>query len=64
MLGEAELASAEKGERAYAEAVKQLCRFVEYFHKRPKDQRSRHQRHAPQHADALGTAVDLVDSRR
>ena len=47
VLGEAELATAEKGERAYNEAVKQLGRFVEYFHKRPKDQRRRHQRHAP-----------------
>jgi creatinine amidohydrolase len=47
VLGEAELATAEKGERAYTEAVKQLCRFVEYFHPRPKDQRSPRQRKAP-----------------
>src|SRR5262249_41245930 len=39
VLGEAELATAEKGQRAYDEAVKQLTRFVQYFHPRPKDQR-------------------------
>jgi creatinine amidohydrolase len=39
VLGAAELASKEKGERAYNEAVKQLCRFVNYFHPRPKDVR-------------------------
>ncbi|WP_339907146.1 creatininase family protein [Symmachiella dynata] len=47
VLGEAELATAEKGERVYREAVKQLCAFVNYFGPRPKDQRGRHQRHAP-----------------
>src|SRR4029077_14401116 len=31
VLGEAELASADKGRRAYEEAVKQLARFVTYF---------------------------------
>lgn len=39
VLGEAELATAEKGRRAYEEAVKQLARFVTWFHGRPKDQR-------------------------
>jgi creatinine amidohydrolase len=39
VLGEAELATKEKGERAYNEAVKQLCAFVNYFHPRPKDVR-------------------------
>jgi creatinine amidohydrolase len=39
VLGEAELASREKGERVYDEAVRQLCRFVNYFHPRPKDVR-------------------------
>ena len=39
VLGEAELATKEKGERAYLEAVKQLCSFVNYFHPRPKDVR-------------------------
>jgi creatinine amidohydrolase len=37
VLGEAELATKEKGERVYSEAVKQLCSFVSYFHPRPKD---------------------------
>lgn len=45
VLGEAELASAEKGERAYIEAVKQLARFVSWFKDRPKDRRvDRHRR--------------------
>jgi creatinine amidohydrolase len=39
VLGEAELATAEKGKQAYDEAVKQLSRFVEYFRTRPKDPR-------------------------
>ncbi|MGV3722838.1 MAG: creatininase family protein [Actinomycetota bacterium] len=43
VIGEAELASAEKGQQAYEEAVKQLVRFVEWFQARPVDQRgSRH----------------------
>jgi creatinine amidohydrolase len=44
VLGEAELATAEKGKQAYDEAVKQLVRFVTYFKDRPKDQRK--DRHA------------------
>lgn len=45
VLGEAELATAEKGRQVYEEAVKQLVRFVHYFHPRPKDQRvDRHRR--------------------
>ena len=39
VLGEAELATAEKGKQAYDEAVKQLVRFITYFKDRPKDQR-------------------------
>jgi len=39
VLGEAELATAEKGRRAYEEAVKQLVRFITWFKDRPKDQR-------------------------
>jgi creatinine amidohydrolase len=39
VLGEPELATKEKGERAYNEAVKQLCRFVDYFRDRPIDRR-------------------------
>ena len=39
VLGEAELATAEKGKQAYEEAVKQLVRFITYFKDRPKDQR-------------------------
>ena len=39
VLGEAELATAEKGRRVYEEAVKQLVRLVTWFKDRPKDQR-------------------------
>jgi creatinine amidohydrolase len=39
VLGEPELATAEKGREAYEEAVKQLARFVTWFKDRPKDHR-------------------------
>ncbi len=39
VLGDAEKASVEKGKRAYDEAVAQLCRFVLWFQKRPRDVR-------------------------
>jgi len=46
VLGEPELATPEKGRRAYEEAVKQLVRFVAYFKDRPLDpRRDRHRRH-------------------
>jgi creatinine amidohydrolase len=45
VLGDAEKASAEKGRRAYEEAVRQLVRFVRWFQARPKDRRrDRHRR--------------------
>src|SRR5207253_9829630 len=45
VLGEAELASAEKGRQAYEEAVRQLVRFVTWFKDRPRDvRRDRHRR--------------------
>jgi creatinine amidohydrolase len=47
VLGEAELATAEKGKRAYEEAVKQLCGYVQYFHPRPKDVRKDRHRTPP-----------------
>jgi creatinine amidohydrolase len=47
VLGEAELATKEKGERVYREAVKQLCHFVNYFHPRPKDVRKELHRRPP-----------------
>lgn len=47
VLGEAELASAEKGKTAYEEAVKQLARFVAWFHDRPLDPRRDRHRHPP-----------------
>ena len=39
VLGDAELATAEKGRQAYEESVKQLARFVAWFKDRPKDRR-------------------------
>ncbi len=43
VLGSAELASAEKGREAYAEAVKQMVRFLSWFQLRPRDvRRDRH----------------------
>jgi creatinine amidohydrolase len=39
VLGDAELATAEKGRQVYEEAVKQLVRFVTWFKDRPKDKR-------------------------
>jgi creatinine amidohydrolase len=39
VLGEAELATAEKGRQVYEEAVKQLVRFVTWWKDRPKDER-------------------------
>lgn len=47
VLGDAEKATKEKGERAYREAVEQLCRFVDYFQTRPPDKRHREQRQKP-----------------
>ena len=47
VLGEAELATAEKGKAAYEEAVKQLVRFVTWWKDRPKDQRRDRHRHRP-----------------
>jgi creatinine amidohydrolase len=45
VIGDAELATAEKGKEAYDEAVKQLVRFVTWFKDRPKDaRRDRHRR--------------------
>jgi creatinine amidohydrolase len=39
VLGDAELATAEKGRVAYEESVKQLARFITWFKDRPKDAR-------------------------
>lgn len=47
VLGEAELATAEKGRIACEEAVKQLVTFVRYFKDRPKDRREDHHRTPP-----------------
>ena len=47
VLGDAELATAEKGREACEEAVKQLIRFVTYFKDRPKDQRRDLHRRSP-----------------
>jgi len=47
VLGDAELASAEKGEAAYNEAVKQLAAFISWFKDRPRDKRRDRHRHTP-----------------
>lgn len=47
VLGEPELATVEKGQAAYEEAVKQLVELVNYFHPRPKDVRKDRHRNPP-----------------
>ena len=47
VLGEAELATAEKGKQAFEEAVKQLTKYVTWFKERPKDSRADHHRIPP-----------------
>ena len=47
VLGDAELATAEKGRVAYEEAVKQLVRFITWFKDRPQDNRRDRHRTAP-----------------
>jgi creatinine amidohydrolase len=47
VLGEAKLATAEKGRQVYEEAVKQLCRLVTWFKDRPKDERKDRHRKKP-----------------
>jgi creatinine amidohydrolase len=47
VLGDAELATPEKGREAYEEAVKQLVRFVSWWKERPKDERKDHHRRPP-----------------
>ena len=47
VLGEAELATPEKGQRALAEAAKQFARLVEEFARRPKPPRGDHHATAP-----------------
>jgi creatinine amidohydrolase len=47
VLGEAELATAEKGRQAYEEAVKQLVRFVSWWKDRPRDERRDRHRQPP-----------------
>jgi creatinine amidohydrolase len=47
VLGEAELATEEKGRQAYEEAVRQLARYVSWFKDRPKDQRRDRHRTPP-----------------
>jgi creatinine amidohydrolase len=47
VLGDAELASAEKGRQAYEEAVRQLVRFISWFKERRRDVRRDHHRIPP-----------------
>ena len=47
VLGEAELATAEKGKEVFDEAVKQLVRFVTWWKDRPRERRKDRHRRAP-----------------
>jgi creatinine amidohydrolase len=47
VIGDAELATADKGREAYEEAVRQLVRFVEWFQERPVDPRGDRHRRPP-----------------
>jgi creatinine amidohydrolase len=47
VIGQPSLASKEKGERVFHEAVRQLSALVDYFQKRPPDQRRQHHAHPP-----------------
>src|SRR5436190_12149782 len=47
VLGDVEVATAEKGKQAYDEAVKQLARFINWFKDRPKDRRRQRHRQKP-----------------
>jgi creatinine amidohydrolase len=47
VLGEAELATPEKGRQAYEECVKQLVRFITWWKDRPKDVRKDRHRKPP-----------------
>src|SRR5262249_49345115 len=47
VLGDAELATAEKGRQAYEEAVRQLVRFVTWSRARPPDPRGDGHRRPP-----------------
>ena len=47
VMGQPELATREKGERAYREAVRQLSDIVEFFRDRPVATRQRHQAKRP-----------------
>ena len=47
VMGQPELATREKGEQVYVEAVKHLSGIVDFFQQRPVDVRRRHQRNDP-----------------
>ena len=47
VIGQPELATREKGEQVYNEAVKQLSAIVNFFRNRPRDIRERHQASKP-----------------
>ncbi len=47
VMGQPELATREKGEQVYNEAVNQLSAIVEFFRERPRDTRQRHQTDRP-----------------
>jgi creatinine amidohydrolase len=64
VLGDAELATPEKGRQAFEESVKQLVRFVNYFKDRPVDQRRDRHRKPPTMPMPWGQHRSSLISRR
>ena len=61
VLGDCELATEDKGRRAYEEAVKQLVAFISWFKDRPKDQRRDHHRQSPTMPIPWGQTSHVAD---
>ena len=60
VLGEAELATVDKGRRAYEEAVKQWAWLATRFKDRPKDKRRDRHRKPPTMPIPVGSAAGFV----
>lgn len=63
VIGEPSHATKEKGERAYNEAVGHLGKLVDFFRKRPRDVRQRHQATPPSMPIPWGQ-LDVADENR
>ena len=62
VMGQPELATREKGEQVYVEAVKHLSGIVDFFQQRPVDVRRRHQRNDPTMPIPWGQRHDVADA--